>query len=105
MPEVSTRGHQMPHCLQKDKYGLLVWRLFRVSFTGTGSQLSWLPPGLAGEPLSHLVLLRGEYEMSKAEKQNLRYCDYYWCMSLKDFTEWVEADDGFEPAMSFADIP
>ncbi|MGX9902270.1 hypothetical protein ACW0JT_25130 [Arthrobacter sp. SA17] len=41
--------------------------------------------------------------MSKAEKEKLRYCDYYWCMSLKDFTEWVEAEDGPEPGLSYSD--
>ena len=41
--------------------------------------------------------------MSKAEKQGLRYSDYYWCMSLKDFIEWVEADDDNEPATSYSD--
>lgn len=41
--------------------------------------------------------------VSKAEKQRLRYSDYYWCMSLKDFIEWVEADDDNEPATSYSD--
>ncbi|WP_309109112.1 hypothetical protein [Arthrobacter sp.] len=41
--------------------------------------------------------------MSKAEKEKLRYCDYYWCMSLKDFNEWVEAEDGPEPGLSYSD--
>lgn len=43
--------------------------------------------------------------VSKAEKQSLRYSDYYWCMSLKDFIEWVEADDDNEPGTSFSDRP
>jgi hypothetical protein len=41
--------------------------------------------------------------MSKSDKQSLRYSDYYWCMSLKDFIEWVEADDDREPATSYSD--
>jgi hypothetical protein len=41
--------------------------------------------------------------VSKSEKQSLRYSDYYWCMSLKDFIEWVEADDDNEPATSYSD--
>ena len=36
--------------------------------------------------------------MSKSEKKNLRYCDYYCFMSLKDFAAWVDADDDQEPA-------
>ena len=43
--------------------------------------------------------------MSKAEKKNLRYCDYYCFMSLKDFAAWVDADDDREPAMSYAAPP
>ena len=39
--------------------------------------------------------------MSKAEKQNLRYCDYYCFMSLADFLAWVEEDGGSEPSMSY----
>jgi hypothetical protein len=38
--------------------------------------------------------------MSKDEKRNLRFCDYYWCMSFKDFTDWVEAEEGHHPAIS-----
>jgi uncharacterized protein with GYD domain len=41
--------------------------------------------------------------MSKADKQGLRDSDYYWCMSLKDFIEWLEADDDQEPATSYSD--
>jgi hypothetical protein len=41
--------------------------------------------------------------VSKTEKQGLRYSDYYWCMSLKDFIEWVEADDDNEPGTSYSD--
>jgi hypothetical protein len=41
--------------------------------------------------------------VSKAEKQRLRYSDYYWCMSLKDFIEWVEADDDNEPGTSYSE--
>jgi len=40
-------------------------------------------------------------DMSKAEKQNLRYCDFYCFMSLTDFTAWVEAEDIAEPEISF----
>jgi hypothetical protein len=47
----------------------------------------------------------GSRVMSKAEKQSLRYSDYYWCMSLKDFIEWIEADDDQEPATSYSDRP
>jgi len=43
--------------------------------------------------------------MSKSEKKNLRYCDYYCFMSLKDFTAWVDADDDQEPAMSSTVTP
>jgi len=43
--------------------------------------------------------------MSKSEKKNLRYCDYYCFMSLKDFAAWVDADDDREPAMSYAAPP
>jgi hypothetical protein len=43
--------------------------------------------------------------MSKSEKKNLRYCDYYCFMSLKDFTAWVDADDDQEPAMSSSVTP
>jgi hypothetical protein len=39
--------------------------------------------------------------MSKAEKQNLRYCDFYCIMSLADFTTWVEAEDVAEAEISF----
>lgn len=38
--------------------------------------------------------------MSQAEKANLRYCDYYWFMSLADFTAWVQDDTNPEPDMS-----
>jgi hypothetical protein len=41
--------------------------------------------------------------VSKTEKQSLRYSDYYWCMSLKDFIDWVEADDDNEPGTSYSD--
>ncbi|WP_309107459.1 hypothetical protein [Arthrobacter sp.] len=39
--------------------------------------------------------------MSKAEKQALRYCDYYCFMSLTDFMAWVDAEDGTEPEISY----
>jgi hypothetical protein len=39
--------------------------------------------------------------MSKAEKQTLRYCDYYCFMSLADFMAWVDAEDGIEPEISY----
>ena len=39
--------------------------------------------------------------MSKAEKQNLRYCDYYCFMSLADSTAWVQDDSNNEPRMSY----
>jgi hypothetical protein len=42
--------------------------------------------------------------MSKAEKQNLRYCDYYCFMSAADFMAWVEAEDGCEPEMSYSNM-
>ncbi|MET4096386.1 hypothetical protein [Arthrobacter sp. UYCu712] len=35
--------------------------------------------------------------MGKAEKQNLRYVDYYCFMSLAEFTAWVQADGDDEP--------
>lgn len=54
--------------------------------------------------IPHPPPLLGEVAVvSKAEKQSLRYSDYYWCMSLKDFIEWVEADDDNEPGTSFSD--
>ena len=40
-------------------------------------------------------------DMSKAEKQTLRYCDYYCFMSLADFMAWVDAEDGTEPEISY----
>lgn len=40
--------------------------------------------------------------MSKAEKQNLRYVDYYCFMSLADFTAWVRGDDDTEPHASYS---
>ncbi|SDO90650.1 hypothetical protein SAMN04487914_10182 [Arthrobacter sp. ok909] len=43
--------------------------------------------------------------MSKSEKKNLRYCDYYCFMSLKDFAAWVESDDDQDPAMSYSMPP
>ncbi|SDL23882.1 hypothetical protein [Arthrobacter sp. ok362] len=43
--------------------------------------------------------------MSKSEKKNLRYCDYYCIMSLKDFAAWVDADDDREPVMSYSVPP
>jgi hypothetical protein len=39
--------------------------------------------------------------MSKAEKMDLRYYDYYHFMSLADFTAWVQDDAGREPDMSY----
>lgn len=39
--------------------------------------------------------------VSKAEKQELRYCDYYCFMSLADFTAWVQDEANHEPDMSF----
>lgn len=36
------------------------------------------------------------------KKQNLRYCDYYCFMSLKDFTAWAERNDGSEPSISYS---
>ena len=49
-------------------------------------------------------IFRGEVAVvSKTEKQSLRYSDYYWCMSLKDFIDWVEADDDNEPGTSYSD--
>ena len=53
--------------------------------------------------LPHPPLHVGVEVMSKADKQSLRYSDYYWCMSLKDFIEWIEADDDQEPATSYSD--
>jgi hypothetical protein len=59
-------------------------------------------PGRA--PLQAASIFRGEVAVvSKTEKQGLRYSDYYWCMSLKDFIEWVEADDDNEPGTSYSD--
>ena len=56
--------------------------------------------------IPHPPPLLGEVAVvSKAEKQSLRYSDYYWCMSLKDFIEWIEADDDQEPATSYSDRP
>ena len=43
--------------------------------------------------------------MSKSEKKNLRYCDYYCFMSLTDVAAWVDADNDREPAMSYAGTP
>ncbi len=41
--------------------------------------------------------------MGKAEKQNLRYVDYYCFMSLAEFTAWVQTDDdGDEPHTSWS---
>lgn len=40
-------------------------------------------------------------DVSKAEKQTLRYCDYYCFMSLADFMAWVDAEDGTEPEISY----
>ena len=35
--------------------------------------------------------------MSKSEKQNLRYVDYYSFMTLAEFTAWVQDDGDDEP--------
>jgi hypothetical protein len=35
--------------------------------------------------------------MSKTEKQNLRYVDYYCFMTLAEFTAWVQEDGDDEP--------
>ncbi|WP_083706239.1 hypothetical protein [Arthrobacter sp. QXT-31] len=56
-----------------------------------------------GTEFPHPPLHVGVEVMGKAEKQGLRYSDYYWCMSLKDFTEWVEADDDQEPGTSYSE--
>jgi len=40
-------------------------------------------------------------DMSKDDKQNLRYCDFYCFMSLADFSTWVEAEDLAEPEISY----
>ena len=56
-----------------------------------------------GREFLHPPLHVGVEVMGKAEKQGLRYSDYYWCMSLKDFTEWVEADDDQEPGTSYSE--
>lgn len=35
--------------------------------------------------------------MAKRDKSELRYADYYWCMSLADFQTWISSDgDTFE---------
>ena len=64
-----------------------------------------LYPATAGRSFRIHRCMWGVKVMSKAEKQSLRYSDYYWCMSLKDFTEWIEADDDQEPATSYSDRP
>ena len=40
--------------------------------------------------------------MSKAEKQNLRYVDYYCFMTLAEFTAWVQEDGDDEPHTSWS---
>ncbi|WP_426975655.1 hypothetical protein ACQCSU_12610 [Pseudarthrobacter sp. O4] len=39
--------------------------------------------------------------MSKAEKQNLRYTDYYCFMSLAEFTAWQQEDGENEPHVTY----
>ena len=62
-----------------------------------------LYPATAGGRFRIHRCMWGVEVMGKAEKQSLRYSDYYWCMSLKDFTEWIEADDDQEPGTSYSD--
>ncbi|CAH0200068.1 hypothetical protein SRABI83_01881 [Arthrobacter sp. Bi83] len=48
---------------------------------------------------------RPERDLAVADektKQNLRYCDYYCFMSLKDFTAWVQRDDESDPSISYS---
>jgi hypothetical protein len=40
--------------------------------------------------------------MSKSEKQNLRYVDYYCFMSLAEFTAWLQEDGDDEPYTSWS---
>jgi hypothetical protein len=45
------------------------------------------------------------YQMAGAceiENRNLRYFDFYCFMSLSDFMEWIEKNDGSEPSMSYS---
>lgn len=63
-----------------------------------------VPPSPEGHHYTGIDVFWGEVAVvSKTEKQSLRYSDYYWCMSLKDFIEWVEADDDNEPGTSYSD--
>ncbi|WP_211882302.1 hypothetical protein [Pseudarthrobacter albicanus] len=39
--------------------------------------------------------------MSKAERQSLRYTDYYCIMSLAEFTAWVQGDGDSEPHINY----
>jgi hypothetical protein len=39
--------------------------------------------------------------MSNAERQSLRYVDYYCIMSLAEFTAWVQEDGDSEPHVNY----
>ena len=39
--------------------------------------------------------------MSKAERQSLRYTDYYCIMSLAEFTAWVQEHGDSEPQITY----
>ena len=88
-------------CAAKNEYAPLMRGSGPKAFTVTSTALSHY----RGKRIRiHRCMWEVE-AMSKAEKQGLRYSDYYWCMSLKDFIEWVEADDDQEPATSYSDQP